>query len=433
MRVRRKLGSSHYLRDVLLQASGNSAAQVLGIAAMPLLTRLYAPNDFAALNLFTQLVAGLAILLTLRFEYLVMLPAEQSESDSVLLLAISMGAVHVLWLTPLLWMLPGQWAWLRSQGAIAHWLWLAPISAYAVSLAVGLQQAVQRRGDFRASAMSEFVGRSAYVACAMVGALALPNIGGLMASTLANGGAKLVWLIRAGSECARMWLQPNRAPIAKSIRLMAVSTSVSNLVSLFSGLAPMIFIADRYGASALGQYGLVVSTLYLPSVLVGQAIGQVYYQRACRMQGDGVPFAGLVITTSLNLAKVGVPMYALIALLAPLMYPVLFGAGWESAGELARWLCIAAAAGFLSTPLDRTSLIVGAWWYLSTWHSLRAVLTAACLITSAVYALPLETCILLLSLQSAFAYGIDWMASWVFATRSRQVNPPIVDAKGGQV
>lgn len=431
MRVRRKLGSSHYLRDVLVQASGNSAAQVLGIAAMPLLTRLYAPNDFAALNLFTQLVAGLAIVLTLRFEYLVMLPAEQSESDSVLRLTILMGAVHVLWLTPLLWALPGQWAWLRAQGTIAQWLWLAPISAYAVSLAVGLQQAVQRRGDFRTSAMSEFVGRSAYVVCSMVGSLALPNIVGLMASTLANGGAKLVWLIRDGSVSACMLPQPNRVPIAKSIRRMAVSTSVSNLISLFSGIAPMIFIADRYGANALGQYGLVVSTLYLPSVLLGQAIGQVYYQRACRMHGDGVPFTGLVITTSLNLAKAGVPLYSLIALLAPLIYPVLFGAGWESAGELARWLCIAAVVGFLSTPLDRTSLILGAWWYLSVWHTSRAVLTAVCLFTSAVYALPLETCILLLSLQNALAYGVDWMASWVFSTRSRQASPSTVDAKGG--
>lgn len=417
--IRRKLGSSQYLRDVLLQASGNSAAQVLGIAAMPLLTRLYAPSDFAALNLFIQLVAGLAILLTLRFEYLVMLPAEQRESDSVLKLTFLLGGVHVLWLTPVFWVLPDQWVWLRSQGAIADWVWLAPISAWVVSFAVGLQQAVQRRGDFRASATSEFVGRSAYVACAMLGALALPSIVGLMTSTLVNGCAKLVWLIRAGSDFARIWLQPNLAPVAKSIRRMALSTSVSSLISLLSGMAPMIFIADRYGANALGQYGLVVSTLYFPSVIFGQAIGQVYYQRACRLHGDGRAFTGLLITTSRNLAMLGVPIYALIALIAPLAYPIVFGAEWVSAGELARCLCIAAVASFLSTPLDRTSLIVGAWWYLTAWHALRTVLTATCLIASAIYNVPLQICVLLLSLQNALAYGIDWAASYAFARQAR--------------
>jgi teichuronic acid exporter len=419
--VRRTLASSQYLRDVLLQASGNTAAQVLGIAAMPLLTRLYTPSDFAVLNLFTQLVAGLAILLTLRFEYLVMLPVEQNESDSVLRLTFLLGAVHVLWLTPLLWVLPDQWVWLRSQGAIADWVWLAPVSAWAVSLAVGLQQAVQRRGDFRSSAISEFVGRSAYVACATAGVLALPNIVGLIASTLVNGGAKLVWLMRAGTEFPRMWLQAYRAPIAKSVRRMALSTSVSSLISLFSGMAPMIFIADRYGANALGQYGLVVSTLYLPSVLLGQAIGQVYYQRACRLHGDGLAFTDLLISTSRNLAKLGVPLYALIALIAPTVYPIVFGTEWDSAGELARWLCIAAVAGFLSTPLDRTSLIVGSWWYLSAWHASRAVMTATCLITSTIHNVSLQTCILLLSLQNALAYGIDWAASYAFARRASSV------------
>lgn len=424
-RIRRKLGSSQYLSDVLLQASGNSAAQVLGIAAMPLLTRLYAPSDFAVLNLFTQLVAGLAILLTLRFEYLVMLPAEQRESDNVLRLTFLMGALHVLWLTPLLWILPDQWAWLRAQGALADWVWLAPMSAWAVSMAVGFQQVVQRRGDFRSSATSEFVGRSAYVACAMLGSIAVPNLIGLMASTLANAGVKLVWLIRAVGDFARMWLKPNRIPISKSICRMAVSTSASNLISLFSGIAPMIFIADRYGANALGQYGLVVSTLYLPSVLLGQAIGQVYYQRACRLHSEGMRFTHLLVSTSGNLAKLGLPLYALIALIAPSAYPIVFGAEWASAGELARWLCIAAVAGFLSTPFDRTSLIVDAWWYLSVWHALRAGLTAICLITSAVYNLPLQTLILLLSLHNAFAYGIDWAASYAFARRARSATAGI--------
>ncbi len=425
--MRRALAASQYLRDVLLQASGNTAAQVLGIAAMPLLTRLYSPSDFAALNLFTQLVAGLAILLTLRFEYLVMVPVEQCESDSVLRLTFFLGAAHVLWLTPLLWILPSKWAWLGNQGAIADFAWLAPPSAWAVSLAVGLQQWVQRQGDFRSSSISELIGRSAYVVCAVLGAMALPNIVGLMTSTLANAGAKLTWLLRIGTERIRSLQQMKPAPINKSIHILAMSTSLSGLISLFSGIAPMIFIADRYGANALGQYGLVVSTLYLPSALLAQAIGQVYYQRACQMHGEGQNFKGLLTVTSRNLAKIGVPLYALIAFIGPLAYPFLFGAEWSIAGDLSRCICISAAAGFMTTPLGRTSLIVDAWWYLSAWDALRAAITAVSLIISTVYDLPLQTFILILSLQQALTYGIDWIASYVFSSRT----PPASDSSVG--
>lgn len=419
VRIRRQLASSQYLRDVMLQASGNSVAQILGILAMPLLTRLYAPHDFASLNLFTQIVAGLAILITLRFEYLVMLPAEQHESDNILRLTFLLGAVHTLWLTPLLWFVPIGWAWSDSIRPIANWIWLAPLSAWIVSLSVAFQQTIQRKGDFRSSAKSEVFGRIVHIICAIAGSLALPNIIGLITGILVNSGAKLAWLIRADRNSTHTWSRLQFSEINKSVRRMAVSTSLSNLISLASGIAPMIYIADRFGADSLGQYGLVLSTLYLPSVLLGHAIGQVYYQRACRLNSEGIEFTVLLVKTTLNLAKIGLPLYGLIALIAPSAYPFVFGAEWTSAGEMARWLCIAAVAGFLSTPLDKTSIVVNAWWYLSLWHALRAVMTATILLLSTVYDLPLETFILLLSLQNTLAYAVDWAASYAFAAKSR--------------
>lgn len=415
--VRRTLGASQYLRDVLWQASGNTAAQLMGIAIMPVLTRLYAPSDFAALNLFTQLVAGLAILLTLRFEYLVMLPADQRESDRVLVLTFLLGAVHVVWLTPLLAVLPSHWPWLQRQGTIVDWLWLAPVSAWALSLAVGLQQAVQRRGDFRNSATSEFFGRCAYLVCTLLGALVLPSIVGFMVSILANASGKLAWLLRVGGIHARSMWQSNGTSIAKSIRRMAWSTSASNLIALASGIAPMIFIADRYGASALGQYGLVVSTLYLPATLLGQAIGQAYYQRACHLHREGSAFNTLLVETSRNLVKVGLPLYAVIALIAPLAYPFVFGADWDVAGEMARWLCISAAAAFISTPLDRTSIVVNAWWYLMCWHSIRALVTCFVLLGVAHFDIGLLGCVAALSMQVTLMYLADYLASYWFAYR----------------
>lgn len=386
---------------------------------MPVLTRLYAPEHFAALNLFTQVIAGLAILLTLRFEYLVMLPAEQSEAFSILRFIFRLGAAQVIWLMPVLALLPSYWPWLRSQGTISDWLWLAPISAWFLSLSIGGQQLVQREGNFRISAASEFAGRSAYVAASMLGVLALPNIFGLMVSTLASAVVKLAWLKRATNSLQHMLFKTENVSIAPSIRRMAISTSASNLIALISTMAPMVFISDHYGASALGQYGLVVSTLFLPSTLLGQAIGQVYYQRACQSQSKGADFTGLLVSMSTQLAKIGVPLYGLIAFMAPIAYPLAFGADWANSGDMARWLCIAAVAGFISTPLDKTSLIVGAWWYLTAWHSLRAALTASVLAAASVFDLPLQTCIALLALQTAFTYAIDWVASYIFAMRPR--------------
>jgi teichuronic acid exporter len=417
VRVRRALAASHYLRDILLQASGNTAAQFLAIAAMPLLTRLYSPIDFAAFNLFSQLVAGLAILMTLRFEYLVMLPADQNESDRILGCTFWLGVFHVIWLTPLLAVLPLHWTWLQSQGITVDWLWLAPITAWLLSMAVGLQQSIQRRGDFSTSAKSEFFGRCIYVAFALIGALGLPNIIGLMGSNLANGMGKILILIKK-VDVFKISFGINYKTIEKNIRRMAWSISTSNLIALISVILPMVFIDNNYGSEALGQYGLVVSTLYLPATLIGQAIGQVYYQRACQLQNNGITFESLILRTTIHLTLIGVPLYSIIAYFSSSAYPLIFGKNWILAGEIASWLCIAAVACFISTPFDRTSIVVNAWWYLICWHSIRALTTCLVLWWVATNNIGFVGCVAALSVNNAMIYIADYLASYLFGKSS---------------
>lgn len=417
--IRSKLEASQYLRDVLLQASGNTAAQVIGIAVMPILTRLYAPSDFAAFNLFSQTVAGLTILMTLRYEYLVMLPVTHLEAKSILRRAFILGAVHTIWMTPLLVAMPSSWTWLHSKGVISDWLWLAPISASAFSLTVGIQQAVQRQGNFRSSAAAEFIGRCSYVASTLLGALVLPNLAGLMISTLSNSISKLAWLHRGLGDMRMPLWRIGDVPIARSIHRLAFSTSVANLIALVSGIVPVIFIADQYGATALGQYGLAVTTLYLPSTLLGQAIGQVYYQRACALEGENKEFSGILVKTAFNLALIAVPMYTLIWLLSPMLYPLVFGAEWQRSGDMARWLSIGACIGLITTPLDKTSLVRNVWWYSIFWHSLRSLTALMIAFIADKNNVSLIEYLKLLAIQSSVIYIIDLIFNYKF---SKQVH-----------
>ena len=400
---------------MLLQASGNTAAQALGIAAMPLLTRLYAPSDFAALNLFSQAVAMLTIMLTARFEYLVMLPKDDAAARAVFRLVVATGgSMAAVWTALLVWM-PWGSGWLATQGALGDWLWLAPVSAWAVSVSVALQQRVQRAGDFRSTASSEFASRCAYVATCLLGALALPNVIGLMAATFAAAAAKAQWLLSR--------LRRSHAPaesvtgVPRGLMRLAAGTSVSAAITIATGMVTMVFIADVYGSNSLGQYGLVASTLYLPTTLLGQAIGQVYYQRASALHANGQPFVPTLVATSRKLAVVSAVLFSAVAFASPWAYPFVFGQAWREAGELARWLSLAAAVGFVSTPIDRTSLIVNAWWYQTAWHLARTATTVLVLAYVTWATLPLISCVALLSIQTAVLYGLDWLASWWLAAR----------------
>lgn len=416
--VQQKLRQSRYLRDVAWQMSGNSFAQALGILAMPLLTRLYAPADFATLNLFMQVVAGLTILLTWRFEYLVMLPKDDGQAHAILRTIAWFGAATAA-LTTLAALLVGDdLAALLGDAALAPWLALAPMTAWLLCLSIGLQQAVQRRQDFRNAGFSEVLGKGGYVVSALAGAPWLPQIGGLMASAAVGAGAKSLWLWRTlrtglGSRPNQGQVHVNGAirPYAR----LAGSMSFSNLLSIITSAVPMIFIVKAYGANTLGQFGLVISTLYLPSGLLGNAIGQVYFQRAAQRRSHGDAFDDLWRTTAWQLARIGVPLYTLIALLSPWAYPFFFGDQWQPAGQYAMVMAAAAGLSFITSPLDRTCLVVNAWWYAPLWHGARAVTTVGLAWVAWNWQWSFEHYLLAMVVQMVLLYLIDWLAGWRFA------------------
>lgn len=418
-RIRRRVTDSGYVRDILWQLSGNGMAQIIGVAAMPLITRLYTPTDLAALNLFAQVVTGLSILLTFRIEYLVMLAKTDTEARQMVRLAGYAGAlICVASAMP-------AWAWRREFAALlgapdlAPWLLLAPFTAWLLCMSVALQQAVQRQQDYRLAGLSEVMNKGGYVGSALAGSAWTPNTAGLMGSMAAGLAAKCLLLVRTLKRTTPTprdaVARHSVAPIFTRYFRLAGAMSYSNVVAMITSAAPMVYFANAYGANALGHFGLVTSTLYLPSGLLGNAIGQVYYQRAAQAHLNAQPFDRLWRATAWQLIRLGVPLYIAIAILSPFAYPLIFGSQWTDAGTMAAQMSIAAGMSFITSPLDRTSLVTNAWWYHPIWHTMRAITTLAAIQIAHAFAMPVLEFLWLLVAQMSCLYLIDWFAGRHFA------------------
>lgn len=424
--VRRRLRESPYLRDIAWQLTGNGMAQVLGILTMPILTRLYTPSDFATLNLFVQAATGMAIVLAFRVEYLVMLPKEDTDARQMVRLLGMFGAVVGLVMSVPSWVFRTEVSVWIGVPELAPWLVLAPFTAWLLCMSVALQQAVQRHQNFRHTGLSEVLNKTGYIGTALAGAPWLPQVGGLMLSTPVGLAAKSLWLWRTLHnehtipQAVRRGARAIMAPYAR----LAGAMSYSNLVAMVTTVAPVIYIAKAYGSGALGQFGLVTATLYLPSGLLGNAIGQVFYQRASHAYARGQSFQDLWRGTAWQLLKIGIPLYTAIALTSPLVYPLIFGSSWVDAGWYAMPMSFAAGLSFISSPLDRTSLVVGAWWYQPAWHTLRAATTVCVIQLAQTFSLSMQQFLVALVAQMSAIYVIDWIASRHFAGAHFPHNAP---------
>lgn len=418
--------ASAYWRDVSWLASGAVAAQALNLLALPVLTRLYQPSAFGVLAAFTQVVAFLTLLVTLRYEYAVPLPRRRHEASAVMLLVAMLAAGGTL-----LWTVTAFLAtpWLRQlndEMPVGLW-WLAPLAAGLAAWVLAQQHEVQRHQEYRRVGGAEVLTKAAYFVVAGVMALWWVSPVGLAVATVIASVARGLWLARG-----QQWPQRLRATWQRRRRWLALalrqrrrhsalsrSMLVSHLMMTGTGTLPTLYLGQVHGSGTLGQWALVVSTSYLPSALIGAAIGNVYFQRAAQAWGRGESIALLWRTTARRLAWIGVPVYALFALIAPWLYPLLFGSQWAQAGQFAAVMALSSGLAFLSTPLDRTCIVVGAWSYIPIWHALRLGTTALVLGASHYWSWPAATLVLFLTVQMSAMYLIDFAAERRFAMRLR--------------
>ena len=85
--------SSSFAADVLKLVTGTTIAQVITILAAPAITRLYSPEAFEILAIFTSITSILGVIACLRYEMAIMLPKTNEEAANLLGLCLLCVAV----------------------------------------------------------------------------------------------------------------------------------------------------------------------------------------------------------------------------------------------------------------------------------------------------------------------------------------------------
>ena len=120
-------------RDVATLTVGTAIAQVITIAATPLLTRLYTPSDFGLLAVFLAVASVGATLVTLRYETSILVPKENTESANLVLLSLILGGGLSVVLAVLGTLLPMGMQEKVGLGTLGNWLPIAFLTAAATS------------------------------------------------------------------------------------------------------------------------------------------------------------------------------------------------------------------------------------------------------------------------------------------------------------
>ncbi|MGN6392920.1 MAG: lipopolysaccharide biosynthesis protein [Gemmatimonadales bacterium] len=351
---RAKLPGGVFGRSVVTLASGTAVAQGLLALATPVLTRLYTPADYGTLAVYSSTLTVLLVVASLRYELAIPLPEDESTAASLLVLTFVFLGVSTAGLSIAVWLVGDPFTTAVRVPALRPYLWLLPVGFVGAGVYQALSYWAIRRSAFGRLArtrLSQGVGQVASqvgLGLARAGAPGL-LIGDVIGRVAGGGGlALLAWRDRPAALVSRASI----GEAARRYRRFPLLTTWAGIFNIGSLQLPSILFSATFGAAAAGLYALSYKMLVLPTMLVGQAVGQVFLARAAALAREPERLKELTERIALVLFAGGLPVFAVIALSGPRLFATVMGGQWEQAGRYAQVLAPWFVVWLVSSPLS---------------------------------------------------------------------------------
>lgn len=348
------------LRNVVILVTGTTVAQLLGVIAAPILTRLYTPVEFGLLTVYIALLALFALLGTLQYENAIPLPESDEDAANLLVLSFFILAAICLISTATLWFGRELISSYLHISQLAAFLWLIPLSLMGMGTYNILSSWSVRKKTFGRIAQTKVTQSVGMVSTMIALGIFQQGIIGLLLGDMIgrmSGGLRLTYLIvkEDVSLLKKVSWQGIRQIAVRFNRFPKYSV-ISSLIRELSEQLPALFLAVAYGPWVVGLFMLVQRVLGMPISLIGYSVSNVYMAEAAKhmQNNDSARILKLYWQTIKHLLLIAVPILILLSIGAPKLFPLVFGSQWSEAGTYLRILCPMYLFQFLSIPISTT-------------------------------------------------------------------------------
>ena len=357
-------------KNLILLSGGTLISQLIPFFLSPVIARLYTPDQFSSLELVLRISSFFAVISTLRFDIAIPLPKEDDEAYHLFWLSVFSSLGVSLFCTLLFALFKSPIIQFLENDGFSYWMMFVPILVFLMGLSQTGSNSLLRISRYKTISLSRIVdtgvnniGKIAYaflISASVIG-LILPNFFG--AFFLA-----LIPIIVLRKEVKRLNLKLSynklRSTFIKFSEFPKVNLPNAIIDVLHLSLV-VIVIAHYFGAAALGLYALKVRILKTPSLVIGNAAGQIFYQTASRMHAEGQSIKKLFTRYLLYYLGTGLVIFMPFVLAGPWIFEFVFGESWKFAGNLAQvtapWMYfsfIASAFAYVPVILEKQKKVL---------------------------------------------------------------------------
>lgn len=417
---KRKTASGNpFWRHVGALFAGTGASQILTLAAIPFLTKLYEPEEYGTFAAFLAMSMIIGTIATGRYNLAIILPGEDREGASLVTLSTGVTLLCSIIAAGATMVWPEEICKLSNNMDLMPWLPFLPLAIFLYGITQILEGWSNRKARYKRMSAGRLIMVLLIVSIQL--SLGVKGVeGGLMIGTLIGQSVSLAIIITLAfmkDDLANLIKQglPRLKTMAKEYSSHPLHLVPAHGACILYLQLPVLLISSIFGKGAAGWYGLSFRIVLLPTQTLATSIGTVYRQHAAENFRKTGEFLALYKKTLFSTAVLSIlPFLALLLFIDDLVL-LFLGEKWKEAGELAQILSILGWFCFFSQPVDKGSIIVGKTGYIICWHVARLLALVAAFFICSLTLPGLSKMVVAFSIVGIIFYLVDLFFGYHFA------------------
>jgi O-antigen/teichoic acid export membrane protein len=339
--IKKYLTKGRFSRNIALLASGTIISQLIVLATIPILSRIYDSSDFGILATYASILGIISVIASLRYELAIPLAKTDKEAVALLILCI----IITIFITLIV-----LFAMIILEDRIS--IWLLPIGVFFAGLYQTFNYWAIREKDLKVVAKTKVSQAVAMIGVQVIffkyGSLAL--ILGHVFGKSAGVSSLVMPIIRSKTVLLKKNTFSDIMSVAKRYKKFPLISSWAGLLNSIGNLAPNLLFALLYSPSAAGLFFIASRITSMPISLLGVAIGQSFYAEAVE-SNEKERLASLTKKTAKKLFMIIIIPMLVIFMAGEEVTTLILGIEWRESGKMVEWLSFLMAAQFITAPI----------------------------------------------------------------------------------
>ena len=341
--------SFNFLRDITVLTLGAFIAQLIGILASPILSRIYVPDDFGLFG------TALAIISILSVSFAVYSPAIVLENDKKKIRALIDLNIYVVFIlsfiSSIIFYLLSEYNYFHIDAGIIELFPYIIVSILLIAIYNIYVNVLNRDKQYKRMSSFQIIRRFSLSISQIILGILSASVFSLIYGYIFAVLVPVLILIFDKNFILFFRSSFNKIKnIALRYYKFPLYTTPQTFINLMTANLPVFVLGNFYSIEIVGLYYFSLKIVQIPAVFIGTSIRQVFYKEATLFKNKINKLLPLFSYLTFSLSLLALVPAIILFFFGGELFRIVFGDIWIQSGHFASWMFLWYGSNIIAGP-----------------------------------------------------------------------------------